>query len=67
LSQILYIFGTISELKTIEKKGKRSDIFFIFYFTELIIYEAIREALIKRSDYKEIQNSMIYVWSIYLL
>ena len=45
MSRILSIFGTMIDLKNIENKFKRGDIFFISDFTELGTYEAVRKSL----------------------
>ena len=45
MSQIFAIFGTMLELKTIEKEVEKGEVFFISDFVELGNYEAIRKAL----------------------
>ncbi|MDO5970286.1 DUF6088 family protein [Flavivirga aquimarina] len=45
MSHLFAIFGTMLNLKNIEKKFSKGDIFFISDFTELGNYESVRKAL----------------------
>jgi hypothetical protein len=45
LSHLFTIFGTMLDLKTIETKVNKGEVFFISDFTELGNYEAVRKSL----------------------
>lgn len=56
LSQLITIFGTMLDLKAIENRVNKGEIFFIADFTELGNYEAVRKSLQRLTKDKSIDR-----------
>lgn len=56
LSQLITIFGTMLDLKAIENRVNKGEIFFIADFTELGNYEAVRKSLQRLTKDKSIER-----------
>lgn len=56
MSQLIAIFGTMLDLKAIENKVNKGEIFFIADFTELGNYEAVRKSLQRLTKDKSIER-----------
>lgn len=56
MSQLITIFGTMLDLKAIENKVNKGEIFFIADFTELGNYEAVRKSLQRLTKDKSIER-----------